>query len=290
MLLADRARDYLRPPMETARVRVRGVALAVNQAGDGGRPVLFVHGFTGAKEEFTGLLDAMAGDGWHAAALDLRGHGASDHPAGSESYDVASFAADVLAVADALEWPRFTLVGHSMGGAVAQRIAIEHPDRIDALVLMSTFHGPLAVDPGLIALGVAIVDQGGMPALAHALAARREADPAAAAARQRMEEARPGYAAWAHDKLVACSAEMWKTMVHRFPEWADTLPAMAAVQLPILVVVGSEDETMRAQCEELAAAIPGARLKVLGGVRHSPHMEAPERCLAVLREFLHRPQ
>ena len=251
-----------------------------------GRPLLLVHGFTGAKEDFAELFAPLAATGWHAVAPDLRGHGDSDKPAGAASYDLEAFEADVLALADTLDWPEFVLLGHSMGGTVAQRIALHAPERVRALVLMSTFHGPLEIDPALVALGVMIVDQGGMPALAGALAARRSDDPAAVAARARMEAVRPGHAEWADAKLLSCSPDMWRALAPRFPAWPDTLPELPAVTAPTLVVVGSEDEAMLPQCRQIAAAIPGAQLVVLDGLRHSPQLESPDQTWAALAPFL----
>ncbi|MGH9226561.1 MAG: alpha/beta fold hydrolase [Acidimicrobiales bacterium] len=263
-----------------------GVTLAVTEACEGGRPLLAVHGFTGAKEDFTELVAPLAEDGWHVVAPDLRGHGASDCPAGQDAYDLGFFVSDVLGVADALGFDRVALIGHSMGGAVAQRLALDHPHRVTQLVLMSTFHGPLPLDPDVIGLGVAIVSSGGMAALGAAMAARRAGDPAAQASRERMERSRPGYGAWADAKLEACSADMWMAMAPRFPAWPDTLDEVRSLDVPTLVVCGSEDETMGPQCEALASAIPGARLAVIEGTRHSPQVEDPERTLAALRRFL----
>jgi pimeloyl-ACP methyl ester carboxylesterase len=267
-------------------MRVGDVELELAEAGAGGRPILLVHGFTGAKEDFVTLMEPLAAAGWHAVAPDLRGHGASDAPDGEDAYSLEAFMSDVLGVADGLGWAQFTLLGHSMGGAVAQRLAVDHPDRLEALVLMSTFHGPLEIDPTLVSLGVAIVQQGGMPALASALTARREADPAAAAARRRIEEQRPGYGDWADAKLLACSPAMWLALAPRFPAWPDTLADVGRITVPTLVLVGADDETMRPQCECLAAAIPAARLQVLEETRHSPQLEAPERCWEALAAFL----
>lgn len=262
------------------------VDLAVVEEGEGGRPVLLVHGFTGAKEDFEPLVGPLVEAGWHAVAPDLRGHGESGKPAGEASYDTAAFVADALAVADTLGWRRFTLLGHSMGGVVAQRLALDHPERVEALVLMSTFHGPLDIDPGLVALGVAIVRQGGMAALAAAQEARRRQDAAAMAARARMEATRPGHGARAEARLLACSPDMWTALAPRFPAWPDTLAEVAALDVPTLVLVGAEDETMLPHCERLAATIPGARLAVLQEARHSPQLEATDRCWEVLARFL----
>lgn len=272
--------------VQVRKVQVGAVGLSVGEAGGGTERVLFVHGFTGAKDEFADLVDAFGARGWHAAAVDLRGHGQSDHPDGEESYSLGTFVDDVVGTADALGWDRFALVGHSMGGALAQRLVLDHPGRIGRLVLMSTFHGPLDIDPALVGLGVAIVNQGGMPALAAALAAQRANDPEAAAARARIEHARPGYSELADSKLLACAPAMWTAMAPRFPAWPDNLGEAATISVPTLVMVGDADKTMRPHCERLAATIPGAAFELMAGVRHSPHLEAPDRCLAVLAGFL----
>src|SRR5438270_1778432 len=123
--------------MNTRTLHVDGVDLALAEAGDGGRPILLVHGFCGAKEDFADHLDRLGELGWHAVAPDLRGHGSSEHPSGETAYDFDVFVADLVALADELGWPRFVLLGHAMGGMLAQLVALEHPDRVAALILMS---------------------------------------------------------------------------------------------------------------------------------------------------------
>ncbi len=67
-------------------VNLGDVQLSIAEAGAGQRRLLLVHGFTGAKEDFTSWLDRLAGLGWHAVAPDLRGHGASSKPAEESAY------------------------------------------------------------------------------------------------------------------------------------------------------------------------------------------------------------
>src|SRR5688500_17288721 len=158
--------------MQERRIRLEtGVEVAVLEAVGGSRRLLCVHGWPAAKEDFADHLDALAavGEGWHVVALDQRGHGGSDAPGGLESYSLKTFAADVLALADALGWSTFVLHGHSMGGMVAQVAALEAPSRLEGLILMDTSHGPVGgIDPDLIALGKAVVAEGGMTALVEA--------------------------------------------------------------------------------------------------------------------------
>ncbi len=125
------------------RVELDGIGLEIAETGVGGRPLLLLHGFTGAKEDFADHWDWLADRGWHVVAPDLRGHGGSDHPPRAEDYSLDLLESDAMALVDELGWDRFVLLGHSMGGMVSQAIAIHHPDRLDGLVLMDTIPGPV---------------------------------------------------------------------------------------------------------------------------------------------------
>src|SRR6266498_402501 len=128
-----------------------GVALEVTDAGSGPALVL-VHGFGGAKEDFADHIEVLA-ERYRVITLDHRGHGESDGPTELDAYSLDRMAADVLGVADALGIDGFRLLGHSMGGMVARRVVLAHPERVDALVLMDTSPGPVpGIDPQLAEL------------------------------------------------------------------------------------------------------------------------------------------
>src|SRR5690606_19311964 len=87
-------------------------------------------------------------------SLDLRGHGDSDGPDDPGAYSLDRCAVDVVAVVDALGHDRFRLLGHSMGGMVVRRVARMVPERVEAVVFMSTAAGPpRGLDPDLVDLG-----------------------------------------------------------------------------------------------------------------------------------------
>jgi len=273
--------------MRIRRVRPGPVHLEVVEGGEGGRPLVLVHGFTGNKEDLAEWVDPLAERGWHAVAPDLRGHGSSDHPPGREAYAFEAFAADLLALADALGWDRFTVVGYSMGGAVAQFLALDHPERVAALVLVATFHGPVpGVDAELVDLGSAVVRQTGMPGLAQALAARRAQNPEAVARYERAERARPGHGARREQGVLATSPDLWLEMAPRFVSQPDRLDLLRRLDVPTAVVVGESDRAMLEDCRRLAAAIPGARLTVVPGAGHSLPAEKPAEFWAALTAFL----
>ena len=242
--------------MRTRWLDLGALGLAVCEDGVGGRPVLLVHGFTGAKENLAPTATVLAGRGWHAVAPDLRGHGSSDAPATEEDYSFEVMAADLVAVADALGWDRFVLLGHSFGGALAQLVALGSPHRLDGLVLASTFHGPVtAVDPELVLLGSAVVRQAGMEGLAEAMAARRAANPRAQGA---VEQLGSGQADLRDEQLLACSPTMWLALAPRFHTQHDRLDRLATLDVPTHVIVGEHDSVMGGDCRRLAATIPGA--------------------------------
>src|SRR5437763_15347670 len=173
-----------------------GLRVAVAESGGGGRPLLLIHGFTGAKEDFSDWLDPLAALGWHAVAIDNRGHGASDKPEARDDYSLDLLASDALALADAMWGPgsHFVLLGHSMGGMVAQVIALRAGERLDGLVLMDTGHGPLSfIDREQVMTAVAVVEDRGVDGLADILATR-EAGPLESPAHRRVLEEREGYA------------------------------------------------------------------------------------------------
>ncbi|HJR24660.1 MAG TPA: alpha/beta fold hydrolase, partial [Acidimicrobiales bacterium] len=145
--------------------------LCIAEEGEGGRPLVLVHGFTGAKEDFTDWLEPLADLGWHAVAPDQRGHGASPKPEHDGAYSFDVFADDLLGLLDALGWDTAVALGHSMGGMVVQTAILRAPERFAGLVLMDTSHRALkGVDAGIVEAAAALARAEGMAAVLEAQA------------------------------------------------------------------------------------------------------------------------
>ena len=275
--------------MDERTVAIGGLDLTIAEAGVGGRPLLLLHGLAGAKEDVTEWLDLLAAAGWHAVAPDQRGHGASAKPAVEEAYSFSLLAADALALADALGWARFALLGHSLGGMVAQVVAVAAPQRLTGLVLMDTSHGPVAtLTPELMTTVVTIVREEGIDVLADLMA--ELGSTLDTPAHQRLVAERPGYAAFGDGKLRATSPQLFAALLPRLADAPDRLDDLRhlPVDLPVLVMVGEQDLPFLAPSEAMAAAIPGAVLAVIADAGHSPQFENPSAFWAVLSAFLHR--
>jgi len=263
--------------------------LAVSSAGraDRGR-LLLVHGFGGAKEDFADWIDPLAATGWEVVAYDQRGHGESS--GGEQTFSLQIFVDDLLALVDELKWDRFVLLGHSMGGMVAQLVALAVPHRLAGLILMDTSHGPPdGLDPDQIALGQQIVREGGMAALMEVQKALGPG-PLDSPAHLRLLKERPGYQEFCDRKSLATSASMWVSIVDEMIRQPDRLAALRQLALPVLVIVGEEDTGFLRQCQDIADAIPGARLAVIGGAGHSPQLESPDRWWKAVTAFLEEVQ
>jgi pimeloyl-ACP methyl ester carboxylesterase len=263
------------------------VELSIAESGAGGRPFLLLHGFTGAKEDFTEWLDPLAEAGWHAVAPDHRGHGASSKPEDESAYSFEILAADSLALLDALGWDHYALLGHSMGGMVAQFIATKSPERLRALVLMDTGHGPIEnLDPAMVEAAVSIVRTQGIGALADLLADRDS--PLDTPAHQRLLAEKQGYAEFEDRKFRSTSPSLYAPLSSSFVNTSDRLDDLRRLPdtLRTLVIVGEQDQPFIGPSERMAEAIPDASLVVIPDAGHSPQFENPEAWWAALSGFL----
>ena len=260
-----------------------GLVLHVERAG-GGAPLLLLHGFTGSGESWAPLLPALAACRTTLAA-DLPGHGRSSAPDDPARHALPRVADDLARVLDAAGAGRAAALGYSLGGRAALHLAVRHPRRVAALVLVSAsagVHDPAeraarrAADAAL----ADAIERDGVPAFVDRweqlpLWASQAALPAAVRARlrtQRLANSAPGLAG----SLRAAGPA------------ADPVPRdrLAALALPTLVVAGALDAKYVALGGELAAAIPGARLAVVPDAGHAVHLEQPAALAALVTEFL----
>jgi pimeloyl-ACP methyl ester carboxylesterase len=263
------------------------VRLSIAEAGAGQRPLLLVHGFTGAKEDFTPWLGRLADAGWHAVAPDLRGHGASSKPSSEAFYSFEILADDVLSLAGALGWERFVLLGHSMGGMIAQFMARKAADRLDGLILMDTSHGPLdTLDPDLVRAAVDIVRTQGMDGLADIMAGQD--GPLETPAHRRLITERPGYAEFEDRKFRGTSPALYAAMAPAFVATADRLDGLSELpsSLPVLVLVGDQDKPFIGPSERMAAVVGRGTLAVIPDAGHCPQFENSDAWWSALQGFL----
>jgi non-heme chloroperoxidase len=258
--------------VRSGNIPVNGVRLQYAESGPAdGDPILFLHGYSDSWFSFSPLLPFLPPT-VRAIVPSHRGHGDSDHPAGG--YAVTDFANDAVAVLDALGVARATVVGHSMGSLIAQRIAIDHPERAAALVLIGSTTTVAEIGPEF---------EGAVRAL------RDPVDVGFIREFQAGTAHRPLAPAF-FERVVAESCKLSAGV------WQAVLDGMLAngggedlhrIAAPTLILWGEHDAIFgRDQQERLLARIPNAELRVYSDSGHCPNWEEPERCVGDIVSFI----
>ncbi len=125
---------------DALQITLDGRTLRGDDSGGAGPPVLLLHGLTATRRYVVHGSRALERDGYRVIAYDSRGHGTSDPAPRSDAYAYGDLADDCLAVLDSLGIASAILIGHSMGGHLAARIAITAPERVNALVVGAPAH------------------------------------------------------------------------------------------------------------------------------------------------------
>jgi non-heme chloroperoxidase len=238
-----------------------------------GLPIVFLHGYTDSWRSFASLLPHMP-ETLRAIVLSQRGHGNSYRPAAG--YRARHFAGDLAAFLDALAIDRAVIVGHCMGAQVAQRFAIEHPDRTHGLVLIAgypTMRSNLAVQELWASTIQALSDP---------------IDPAFVAEFQQSTLAQPVPASWL-DMVVAESlkvpARIWREACEGLLQ-DDAFRDLERITAETVILWGDRDAICsRADQAALAACIARSRMTIYPDAGHALHWEEPERVAADIAIF-----
>jgi pimeloyl-ACP methyl ester carboxylesterase len=270
------------PFARVTRVPVYGTTIAVRRAGSG-PPVVLLHGVPTSSRLWDGLAPELT-DRFEVVAPDLLGYGESAKPL-TRDVSVRAQAEIVVDLLDTLGLARAALVGHDVGGAVAQMVAVRHPDRVSALALVDSACFDSWPAPELIALRRAAAVAIRLPrrvvvaGLTRALIAQapEPAHEALAAGLEVFGRDRAALRALFHD-LEALDGR----------ETEEIVPALGRLSVPALVVWGAADTSQRpAYAPRLRDLIPGATLVLLDAGHFVP-LQRPLELAAELAGLLER--
>ncbi len=257
-------------------IEANGVALHVEQAGSGDDVICI----SGLADEGACWVDQVAGlsDRWRITTFDNRGVGRSAAPDGE--YRITDFAADTAALMDELGIERAHVLGSSMGGAIAQELALAHPAKVRSLVLNGTYCRG---------------DHFFREVIRSWQWAARKSDT--------LRDFLNVVNLWCfspriynegimEEWLTEAAASEHAQSVDAFVRSADALIAhdsadrVGSIAVPTLVTVGELDLCLPERfSRELVERIPGAQLRVIAANGHQPFQEDPEAYNAILAEF-----
>ena len=237
--------------------------------------VLLIHGLAGT----CGLWDPVSQvlrEHFRVIRYDLRGHGESGSPEGSWSLE--DFVADLLQVVRRHDLSRIHLAGFSLGGLVAQRFAIDHPDKLERLAIVSAVAGRTVEEKEKVARRLENLRAGDFDSNVEAALERwfspdfRERHPDVV--EQRMALMRNV----GRQRGYLQAYEVFST--------SDLADELHRISTPTLIMTGEEDPGSNPRMATLMhSRIPGSRMEILPGLRHSLLVEAPELVAKKLNEF-----
>lgn len=256
---------------------VNGVKLRYETWGIGTTPVVFIHGLGSSADDWFMQFPALAA-GYRCIALDLRGHGLSEKPRGT--YSVQLFAADVVALLEALEAVPSHVVGLSLGGMVAQELGLAYPHVVRSLTLLNTLPGIWPPTREMVTVGLRRFRLGAAPAM-DGIAARvarslfpREED----ALLRRMTEQRIA----ANDPVAYRRATL---AVVRYRPGA----ALRRISRPVLIMAGDSDLVVAREYQErLRANLPHAEWVTVAGGGHACNIDHADEVNRAVLAFLER--
>jgi (E)-2-((N-methylformamido)methylene)succinate hydrolase len=240
-----------------------------------GPPVMLIHGVGANLSSWEDIVPALA-EHFTVVRFDLRGHGRSGHIGGRCTLD--DFVQDVVDVLTVCGITNAHIVGFSLGGLIAQCLAITHPEMVDRLVLLSAVAGRTPDEQARMRERVAVLREQGIEAISGP-SQHRWFTPAFVArhpdlVRKRMEELhknhRPSY-------LAAYTAFATSDLGDR----------LHMITHPTLIATGEHDAGSNPRMARfMHEQIRGARLHILRGLRHSVLVEAPEQVATLVLGFL----
>ncbi len=244
-----------------------------------GYPVLMIQGLGGRAADWATVPSAL-GERFQAITFDNRGTGKSDKP--DEDYSLETMADEAVAVLGAAGHDRAHVVGLSMGGMIAQLVALRHPQRVDRLVLLSTTPGgPNTVPPTPAAMAALIPDMSRPPEEIVRESMRAIAAPGFADKHPEIVDEIVATAMAAPTPQFVFARQMAAIMA------SDRYAELPKIKAPTLVIHGDADPLVPyANAEILAQRIPGAELATLKGCGHLAMWEQPRALSALLLEFL----
>ena len=255
-----------------------GVELNYRLSGAGHLPLVLVHGVGSYCEAWDGVI-ARLSDRFRMLSFDLRGHGRSARVKGR--YEIDDLTGDVLGLADHVGFGRFDLAGFSLGGLIAQRLALTHPERLRRLVLLSTVSGRTDDERERVRARLAALKAGDRGSHYDASLSRWLTEDFQARNPELIAELRRRNA----ENDPDCYASAYRVLAE-----TDFGGLIDQIRLPTLIATGEHDQGSNPRMSRyMHERIAGSHLHILPWLRHSLLNEAPDQVAVLMRDFLMGP-
>ena len=264
-----------------AKIKVNGVNLAYESQGSG-ETIVILHGFAFSKALYRAQIIEFSKK-YRVIAIDMRGHGDSDKPYSDYSPEV--FAKDISFFLDEMGFSQVSVLGHSLGGLVAQVFALTYPSRVKSLILYGTsasippignWSGPWGQEEGMASDSVGKIEELGF---------------------EEYERILFQYLFSPNTDLSLIESYLEKSAfkvpqdiaiaIRRGVTNFNTMNRLNEIEVPTLVIVGGNDcRTPVENSENINRAIPNSSLKIIKGTGHMAHIEKANEFNKAVLDFL----
>jgi pimeloyl-ACP methyl ester carboxylesterase len=261
-------------------VTANNVKINYIEQGAGDEVIIFVHGLSSSIGNWREVLERLPKE-YHAYALDQRGHGQSGKPG---SYQLTELSEDIYAFARELGIGRFTYVGHSMGGTLGLRFALDHPDVLKASILVGHFpvhewmttdmQAPILAMTGADDYPSAMKSIMGSPDMLRATVGQMFAAPPSEKVMNELIDD-----AITTDPAAASDCYIWMLS-------SGLDPCLGDIRVPALIVAGVKDLTPVDAVQHDASGIRGCRFEVFEDSGHFVPTERPQKLVDLLTSFI----
>jgi len=260
-----------------SKARINGIEINYRESGEG-FPLLLIHGFTGNLRTWALQVPVLTRD-FRMVSIDQRGHGHSEKPTRPEDYSLDLMAEDAYGLLQHLGIDGCYLIGHSMGGMVAQHLVLTHPEPVRALVLVDTaaeITSKMHTQDRARLVEIAR-DQGMEAVFEEQLRISPVADQLRAQAAL-LELWRQQFLLTSREAYIHCA----RAVAKRKP----LLDRLHTIEVPTLIICGENDDPMMEASRQMHERIPGSELVIISGAGHTPQIEKAPEFNRVLTKFL----
>ncbi len=288
-MTAANGRSRRRPRVRVEELELHGHRYRYRIGGEG-PPIVLIHGITGSSETWDEVLPLLACD-YTVLAPDLLGHGHSAKPRGD--YSLGAYASSIRDLTLALDIPRATYVGHSLGGGIVMQFAYQFPERLERLVLVSS--GGLGKEVHLMLRAVALPAAEYVLPLMHAEPLRNAGSALVGLLARIGIRAGPDLEEIASGFTSLGDVDARQAFIHTARSIIDIEGQRAsardklylAEEVPTLLIWGERDRVIPARHgRDAQQAIPNSRLELFPDAGHFPYKADPQRFVEALSDFI----
>ncbi|MSR73542.1 MAG: alpha/beta hydrolase [Candidatus Pacebacteria bacterium] len=248
--------------MESKQIIINESIISYTTAGRGDHSLIFLHGWRSNKEAWLPVAHLMEQSGYRLIFIDLPGFGASEAP--KQPHTLHDYAETVRLFREKLDMKVHAVIGHSAGARIAAKLAAEHPDFMEKLVLVASG----GARPTFVGIKATLAK------IAKPFFAPRFMTPL-----------RKKLYAWIGAEDYLATPELQKTFVNIINENLD--PLLAQIKTDTLVIWGDKDETAPITYgTHITKLIPNAQLEIIEGAGHYCFSEQPEEFVNLISKFI----